>query len=65
MARTKATPVRRAVSEEFFSREMQSRKRSDAVASVDKRESEEGPAAKKDAGFMEVAIAVGGIYASL
>lgn len=65
MARTKATPVRREASEEYFSREMRSRKGNDAVASPGKRDAEKAPAAKKEPGLTEVAIAVGGIYASL
>lgn len=65
MARTKqAAPVRREVSEEYFSREAQPRKGVNGVASPGKREVE-APAEKKEAGVMEVAIAVGGIYASL
>ena len=65
MARTKATPVRREVSEEYFSRETRSRKGNNVVASPERRDAEKASAAKKEAGFMEVAIAVGGIYASL
>lgn len=65
MARTKqAAPVRREVSEEYFSREAKPRKGVNGVASPGKREVE-APTEKKEAGVMEVAIAVGGIYASL
>lgn len=66
MARTKSTPVRREVSEEYFSREMRSRKGNGVATSPEKRDADKVPAAaKKEAGLTEVAIAVGGIYASL
>ena len=69
MARTKATPVRREVSEEYFTREMRPRK--GAVEKGVETGAEKGKTVikevggKKEAGVMEVAIAVGGIYASL
>ena len=65
MARTKATPVRREVSEEYFSREMRSRKGKAAAVSPRAPEPVPEAAPKKEAGALEVAIAVGGIYASL
>lgn len=66
MARTKATPVRREVSEEYFSREMRSRKGASTTSPVTKKEVEvQQVATEKEAGALEVAIAVGGIYASL
>ncbi|SPO00541.1 related to HUT1 - weak similarity to human UDP-galactose transporter related isozyme 1 [Cephalotrichum gorgonifer] len=69
MARTKqATPIRREVSDEYFSREMRPRKNANGVASPAGRDPEperKGPATEsKEAGAMELAIAVGGIYAS-
>lgn len=56
--------MRREVSEEYFSRESRPRKGVNGAASPGEREVE-APAEKKEAGLMEVAIAVGGIYASL
>lgn len=67
MARTKATPVRREVSEEYYSQGMRSRGKG-AVPTGSAKEVErkaEKKAEKKEAGVLEVAIAVGGIYASL
>jgi UDP-galactose transporter B1 len=71
MARTKqATPIRREVSDEYFSRrDTTSRSRTSPNGKLSQKVVGERPAAAevetKSAGAMELAIAVGGIYASL
>ena len=69
MARTKqATPLRREVSDDYFSRREVAtpRKRSSNGAAVGpEAKAKEAKVEKRDAGALELAIAVGGIYASL
>jgi UDP-galactose transporter B1 len=69
MARTKqATPLRREVSDEYFSRREVAtprRKTSNGAAVVPEAKAKEAKVEKREAGALELAIAVGGIYASL
>jgi len=69
MARTKqATPLRREVSDDYFSRREVAtpRKRSaNGAAVVPEAKAKEARVEKREAGALELAIAVGGIYASL